>query len=346
MDFSMILPYFNPMASFIQKKKGKNSYYYIVESARVNGKPRIVRQTYLGTPDHLLRKLQAPSPMIQEPLEVDSLDFGVPSALWVQAEELDLIGLIDRVIPQNSNREISVGTFLTVGAINRAIHPKSKDGIGPWMSKTVLPRLIGQKASAFDSQSFWDAMGLVKEEHILRIEERVWERVLNLYQVFTDILFYDTTNFATHIDSLTACEIPQRGKPKKGSREQRLVGFALAATRLLGLPFLHKVYEGNCHDARLFPEAMSLLVERYSKLSTKARDLTVVFDKGNHSDHNIQSLEAYGSEKGIRVFCMGSLKPSHYPEFLRIPLDPFDEEVGEYKVYRARRSLGRRGPLL
>jgi len=142
--------------------------------------------------------------------------------------------------------------------------------------------------SAFDSQSFWDAMDLVKEEHILGIEERV----LNLYQVFTDILFYDTTNFATHIGSLTACKIPQRGKPKKGSREQRLVGLALAATKILGLPFLHKVYEGNCHDAKLFPEAMSLLVERYSKLSTKARDLTVVFDKGNNSDHNIQSPKA------------------------------------------------------
>ena len=180
---------------------------------------------------------------------------------------------------------------------------------------------------------------MLKEEEILRIEERVWERVLNLYQAFTDILFYDTTNLATHIDSLTACELPQRGKPKKGGGGQRLVGLALAATRVLGLPFLHKVYEGNCHDAKLFPEAMSLLVERYSKLSMEARDLTVVFDKGNNSDHNIQPLEAYGSEKGIRVFCIGSLKPSHYPEFLRIPLDQFDEEVGEYKVYRATKKV-------
>ncbi len=103
----MVLLYFSPMTSLIQKKKGKNFYYYIAESARVNGKPRIVRQTYLGTPDNLLRKLQAPAPMIQEPLEVDSLDFGATSVLWAQAEELDLIGLIDQVIPQNFNREIS-----------------------------------------------------------------------------------------------------------------------------------------------------------------------------------------------------------------------------------------------
>jgi len=45
--------------------------------------------------------------MIQDPLEVDSLDFGATSVLWAQAEELDLIGLIDQVIPQNFNREIS-----------------------------------------------------------------------------------------------------------------------------------------------------------------------------------------------------------------------------------------------
>ena len=124
------------------------------------------------------------------------------------------------MIPQNSNREVSVGTFLTVGAINRAVNPKSKDGIGPWMKKTVLPRLLGQKASAFDSQSFWDAMDLVKKEDISRIEERAWKKVLELYQIFTDILFYDTTNFATHMDSLTPSELLQRGKPKKGGRSR------------------------------------------------------------------------------------------------------------------------------
>jgi len=333
----LIIKVYLKMACLIKKKISGKIYYYSGTPKRINGKPKVLNLRYLGTAESIIKRLQ--NPPLAEPLEVDSLDFGATSALWAQAKELDLIGLIDRVIPQNSNRKISVGTFLTVGAINRAISPKSKDGIGPWMSKTVLPRLIGQKASAFDSQSFWDAMDLVKEEHILGIEEKIWGRVLNLYQVFTDILFYDTTNFATHIDSLTACEIPQRGKPKKGGREQRLVGFALAATKILGLPFLHKVYEGNCHDAKLFPEAMSLLVERYSKLSTKARDLTVVFDKGNNSDHNIQSLEAYGSEKGIRVFCIGSLKPSHYPEFLRIPLEKFDEELGEYRVYRAEKKV-------
>jgi len=37
------------MASLISKKKGNKLYYYVVESARVDGQPRIVQQTYLGT---------------------------------------------------------------------------------------------------------------------------------------------------------------------------------------------------------------------------------------------------------------------------------------------------------
>ncbi len=42
----MVLPY---MASIVAKKKANKLYYYVVESARVDGKPRIVHQAYLGT---------------------------------------------------------------------------------------------------------------------------------------------------------------------------------------------------------------------------------------------------------------------------------------------------------
>ncbi|VBA45746.1 hypothetical protein LAUMK13_05520 [Mycobacterium innocens] len=37
------------MASIVGKRRGKQTYYYLVESARVQGKPRIVSQQYLGS---------------------------------------------------------------------------------------------------------------------------------------------------------------------------------------------------------------------------------------------------------------------------------------------------------
>ena len=45
------------MSSIIGKKQGDRTYYYLVESARVNGKPRIVSQQYLGSAAEVTAKL-------------------------------------------------------------------------------------------------------------------------------------------------------------------------------------------------------------------------------------------------------------------------------------------------
>ena len=54
------------MASRITKRKANQLYYYVVESARVDGKPRIVHQTYLGTAEKvaaLVKDRTAPVPL-------------------------------------------------------------------------------------------------------------------------------------------------------------------------------------------------------------------------------------------------------------------------------------------
>ena len=45
------------MASIVGKRRGAQTYYYLVESARVRGKPRIVSQQYLGSADEVIAKL-------------------------------------------------------------------------------------------------------------------------------------------------------------------------------------------------------------------------------------------------------------------------------------------------
>lgn len=314
------------MASLRKKIIKGRPYYYVVVCKRVNGKPKIVHQRYLGTAEAVIKRLTT----IPDPLEVEHTSFGDVATLWAQAEELGLVHLIDEVIPQHPNREVSIGTFLTIGAINRALNPQSKDGIGRWMKKTVLGELIRKPASAFVSQGFWDAMDLVEDHHIEAIEERLWEKVLKLYRVPTDVLLWDTTNFATHMDTLTSSKLAQRGRPKKGAPDQRLIGLGMAVTPLIGLPFLHKVYAGNLHDAKLFPEALTLLVNRYRHLAKTSRGLTLIIDKGNNSQENIQ----LGNRQGVSF--IGSLKPSHFPELLNIPLEEYRESVGPYPVHRGR----------
>src|SRR5207247_2703419 len=83
-DFGGAVLYYPIMASLISKKKGNKLYYYVVESARVDGKPRIVQQTYLGTADRLADLLKERTAPV--PLSATTREFGLPGALWLAAQ--------------------------------------------------------------------------------------------------------------------------------------------------------------------------------------------------------------------------------------------------------------------
>ena len=73
------------MASLIAKRKRRKLYYYIVESARVDGKPRIVHQTYLGTAERIAALVQDRTAPL--PLSITTVDLGLPGALWRAAQQ-------------------------------------------------------------------------------------------------------------------------------------------------------------------------------------------------------------------------------------------------------------------
>ena len=50
------------MPSIVGKKQGNKTYYYLVESARVGGKPRIVSQRYLGPAEEIIARLSETGP--------------------------------------------------------------------------------------------------------------------------------------------------------------------------------------------------------------------------------------------------------------------------------------------
>ena len=78
------------MASLQQVKVGQQSYYRLVESRRVNGKPRPVPILHLGTADQLLQRLLAH----REPqLTVRSYQHGDVAALKAMADRLGLVAL-------------------------------------------------------------------------------------------------------------------------------------------------------------------------------------------------------------------------------------------------------------
>ena len=208
------------MASIIKKKKNGKLYYYLAECQRVNGKPRIVWQKYLGPAEVVLEKLQqTQSP---KPQAIHHRDFGEVCALLKIAVELDIVKLINQHVSKRA-QGFSVGEYLVLVALNRACHPQSKNGIARWYARTVLPKLIKIPTSYLDSQNFWDQMNYLDEETIEKIENALCEQVLATYQIDLDLLLYDTTNYFTFLDANTPSELQQRGnnKAKRWGDENR-----------------------------------------------------------------------------------------------------------------------------
>lgn len=109
------------MPSIVGKRQGNQTYYYLVESARVQGKPRIVSQQYLGSAAEVMAKLSGAS--AGEPVRTQHKSFGDLAAVWSMLERLDVAGVIDAVAPRYANAAASVGTglcqgFWTVSRVN------------------------------------------------------------------------------------------------------------------------------------------------------------------------------------------------------------------------------------
>jgi hypothetical protein len=51
--------------------------------------------------------------------------FGDVAAVWSVLADLDLVGLVDDVVPRHSHATASVGTYLALATLNRVVDPCS-----------------------------------------------------------------------------------------------------------------------------------------------------------------------------------------------------------------------------
>ena len=66
------------MATIIKKTKKGKPYYYAVESKRVDGKPRIVWQKYLGTINAIIERTEGSRPQVPKETVIFEAAFHVP----------------------------------------------------------------------------------------------------------------------------------------------------------------------------------------------------------------------------------------------------------------------------
>nr|WP_237710555.1 hypothetical protein [Saccharopolyspora spinosa] len=287
--------YYLDMPSIVGKRQGGKTYYYLVESARVDGKPRIVSQQYLGSAEEVMAKLTGAS--AGEPVRTQHKRFGDLAGVWSMLERLDVAGVVDEVVSRRSDATATVGTYLALATANRIMAPCSKAAFADWWATTAGSRWVKIPHAALDHRRFWKAMDRLGEDDLRRIETELGRRMVTEFELDVSGLVLDMTNFATFIDTGNdRAPIAQRGKAKQKRTDLRLVGLGLVVTRDAGIPVVSHAYGGDRPDVTQFSTVIDELVARYQDLTAQVESLTVVYDAGQNSAANHALVEDPGHQ--------------------------------------------------
>ena len=289
------------MASVISKRKGNKTYYYVVTSARVNGQPRIINQTYLGTAERvaaLVRQQSAPVP-----LAASAIDLGLPGALWRAADRSGAFEALRSLWPPPRSGP-STAHYLLLAAIHRICRPGPKTAVADWYRRSILYSLWGFAPERFSSQAFRDCFDRIQTSPELSSAaddelEQAQSRLLEAWQgkqlLSRRVLAYDTTNFYTWVASANQRnQLAQRGHNKQGRHNLRQVGLSYMLDGEHGLSLCHHLYPGNVSDSNELPAALERLVRLLERHQIPRQTVTLVLDKGAAALANTLELEQAG----------------------------------------------------
>src|SRR5213594_3030943 len=288
------------MASIISKKKGNKLYYYVAESARVDGKPRIVQQTYLGSADRVAELLKDRTAPV--PVEATTREFGLPGALWIAAQRSGVWGVL-KSMGEPPESGPSTAHYLLLAAIHRICQPGPKTEVADWYRKTILSSVWRFAPEEFRSQDFWDGFHRIQvttdepseEDELERAQSALLSCWKDRQMVSRRLLAYDTTNFYTWTASTNQRNrLAQRGHNKQGRHNLKQVGLSYVLDGEHGISLCHHVYAGNVADVDELPKALERLVKMLDRNQIERSTVTLVFDKGTAALDNTLVLQQAG----------------------------------------------------
>ena len=284
-----------------------NTYYYYSKWGTVNGKSRRIWQKYLGKLEDIVKAVDGGGPA---PQYADIFQYGLAKTLWRECCRTKIINYVNAITPKR-DQGLSVGDYIAIAAINRAMHPMSKNSLFEWFSKTILRREFpNASGKALSSQRFWYHMDHIQPEMALRMWTQIIKHVIADEALELSSICYDGTNFYTFIDTFNArCTLAKRGKNKQGRANLRQVSYALFCSAQEQIPLYYTVYDGNLNDTTQFP----VMLEQFHEFLNKSfgqdvqacqSRVTLIFDKGNNSQDNFKLIDQ------LKLHYVGSKKLS------------------------------------
>jgi len=190
----------------------------------------------------------------------------VGALIWV-AEQLDLVAHIDRACGKlGAKGGPSVGELTVAVAIQRACAPGPKRDLGEFLDGSV-PRLSCLPGTAFSGQAFHRVAQQVTEHDLEQAQVAISKAAVARFDLSTDVLAFDTTNFDTHIATLTPGELARRGHAKSKRSDLRVVGLGLLVSETGQVPLLYRSYPGNGSDQGVLTACLNGLRELHEALA-------------------------------------------------------------------------------
>lgn len=176
----------------------------------------------------------------------ETMAFGAPLVIKTLWKRLGIQKVLTDKAKSETQRTIYERALLAMTA-NRLCEPESKLGVWDrWLSKVYLPCCQGLKLN-----HMYEAMDYL-HEHAVEVEEAIFHKVADLFNLEVDLIFYDTTTASFHTDQE---DDPARHEnatlrkfehTKEGNWAPQVV-VALAVTRE-GIPVRSWVFPGNTSD--------------------------------------------------------------------------------------------------
>jgi len=267
--------------------------YRVVAQAVWNPRKKqpVSRQVLLGPAD------PAPVANLAETRTVGTKRVGDTGALAWVAEQLDIVRLINEACGQTSVATgPSVGELALGVALQRACAPGAKRDLAGFLDSSV-PRISCLPAESFTGQAFHRAARGVSAEQLEQAQLAIARGVVTRFELSTEVLAFDSTNFDTYIATTTEGELACRGHAKSKRSDLRVVGLGVLVSETAHVPLLHRTYPGNSSDQAVLSSCLQGLAQLHDELDAAAGGArkagrTVVRDGGFWSEQLELDLES------------------------------------------------------
>jgi len=306
----------------VSTKYGKYTYICLGHNIYKDGKSKRIWEVTIARKDKIEDELpEIKRRFSKKPPIPQQFEFGLVYSLLSISKEIGLINIINDCTPKR-NQGFTVGEYITLLAINRAVKLNSKSQARKWFDKTALSRQFPDISTSLSTQNILNQMGYLNEEIIRCIEEKVCKKVYSEFELESNCFLFDPTNFFTYIREYKKNTIAQRGHNKRKRNDLRQVSMSLLVTRdECNVPLMHETYEGNIPDVSHFKQVLTLMEKRFKAIGLKLPEITLVFDKGNNSK------DAYKFLDSKRIHFVSSIRPSMKVSkpLLNVPLSKYEE---------------------